>query len=107
MLLMPLRSLAWGETTSYVLDQANEVTLNTISTGPALALSGPGATLTFQARRQTAAASYFFVEQSTNGGSSWSELANPSLGTSYSSYSYTIASNVTHIRFRTKTRGGS
>ena len=103
MLLMPLRSLAWGETTSYVLDQANEVTLNTISTGPALALSGPGATLTFQARRQTAAASYFFVEQSTNGGSSWSELANPSLGTSYSSYSYTIASNVTHIRFRTKT----
>ena len=48
-------ALAWGETTSYVLDAPAEYTLNTIETGPTLALSGPGATLTFQAKRQTAA----------------------------------------------------
>ena len=94
---------AWGETTSYVLTHANEEELHTISNGPAMALSGPGATLTFQARRQTLAVNYFFVQTSTDGGNSWTDLANPSLGTSYSSYSYDISIDVTHIRFITKT----
>lgn len=97
-----MNARAWGETTSYVLENAGGE-LNTIADGPAMALSGPGATLTFQARRQTAAFNYFFVQISTNGGSSWSDLANPSLGTSYSSYSYDISTDVTHIRFITKT----
>ncbi len=102
-LLVPSQLRAWGETTSYVLVHADEETLNTISTGESMALSGPGATLTFQAKRQTLAVNYFFVQTSTDGGSSWSDLANPSLGTSYASYSYNITTNVTHIRFITKT----
>lgn len=97
------RGWAWGENTSYVLDEPSEQSLFTIATGSAMALSGPGATLTFQAYRQWLAANYFFVEQSTDGGNSWTELANPDLGTSYSSYSFSIETNVTHIRFRTKT----
>ncbi|MBQ7180112.1 MAG: hypothetical protein IJR87_02325 [Bacteroidaceae bacterium] len=94
---------AWGESTSYVLTHADEESLNTISTGESMALSGPGAKLTFQAKRQTLAVNYFFVQISTNGGSSWSDLANPSLSTSYASYSYDISTDVTHIRFITKT----
>ena len=96
-------ALAWGETTSYVLDAPAEYTLNTIETGPTLALSGPGATLTFQAKRQTAAFNYFYVQTSTDGGNSWKDFQNPSLGTSYSTYTYNININVTHIRFITKT----
>ena len=72
--LMPLRSLAWGETTSYVLEHANEETLNTIATGPALALSGPGATLTFQAKKASWGINCLYVETSKDGGSSWSQL---------------------------------
>lgn len=102
-LLSSLKAYAWGESTSYVLVHTDEETLNTISTGESMALSGPGATLTFEAKRQTLAVNYFFVEQSTDGGSNWTVLANPSLGTSYSTYTYSISTDVTHIRFRTKT----
>ena len=94
---------AWGETTSYVVDDPTERTIGTIGQGPAYALSGPGETLTFQARRQSLAINYFFVQTSTDGGNNWTDLANPSLETSYSSYSYTISTDVTHIRFITKT----
>ena len=97
------RVYAWGETTSYVLDAPAEYTLNTIENGPTLALSGPGLTLTFEARRQTAAFNYFYVQTSTDGGNSWTDFQNPSLGTSYSTYTYNININVTHIRFITKT----
>ena len=101
--LFATKARAWGEITSYVLDAPDEKTLNTISTGESLPLSGPGARLTFQAKRQTLAVNYFFVQISTNGGSSWSDLANPSLGTSYESYGFDISTDVTHIRFITKT----
>ncbi len=99
-----LKVCAWGETTSYVLNHPDEETLNTISTGEAMALSGPGATLTFQARKQTASSQGLYVEISTNGGSSWTELSyiNSSLGTSYKTFTYDISTNVTHIRFLTK-----
>ena len=99
-----LKVCAWGETTSYVLNHPDEKTLNTISTGEAMALSGPGATLTFQARKQTASSQGLYVEISTNGGSSWTELSyiNSSLGTSYKTFTYDISTNVTHIRFLTK-----
>lgn len=99
----PQKLLSWGENTSYVLIHTDEESLYTIANGESMALSGPGAKLTFQAKRQLAAVNYFFVQVSTDGGSSFSDLANPSLGTSYSSYSYDISTDVTHIRFITKT----
>ncbi len=94
---------AWGETTSYVLTHADEESLNTISTGETMVLTGPGETLTFQARRQFLAVNYFYVQASTDGGSNWYDLANPSLGTSYATYTYSIGTDVTNIRFVTKT----
>ena len=105
MVLMPLRSLAWGETTSYVLEHAKEETLNTISTGPALALSGPGATLTFQAKKDSWGINGIYVETSKDGGSSWAQLdyINSSLKSSYNTFTYSISADVTHIRFLTKT----
>lgn len=98
-------AFAWGENTSYVLNAPAEYTLNTIETGPSLALSGPGATLTFQAKKTTLGAQGLYVETSTDGGNSWNELSyiNSSLTSSYKSFSYGISTNVTHIRFRTKT----
>ncbi len=102
--LLPLRAWALGENTSYVLDESAEKSLSTIATGASMALSGPGLTLTFEAKKSSVlAVNYFYVEKSTDGGSSWTEMANPSLTTSYKTYTYTISTDVTHIRFITKT----
>ncbi len=102
--IVSTRAYAWGETTSYVLDVPSEYTLNTIETGPTLALSGPGATLTFEAKKTTLGAQGLYVETSTDGGNNWTELSyiNSSLGTSYKTFTYSISTNVTHIRFLTK-----
>ena len=43
---------AWGETTSYVLQNSGG-TLSTIATGPSLPLTGPGATLTYDVYTNT------------------------------------------------------
>ena len=102
--IVSTRAYAWGETTSYVLDVPSEYTLNTIETGPTLALSGPGATLTFEAKKTTLGAQGLYVETSTDGGNNWTELSyiSSSLGTSYKTFTYSISTNVTHIRFLTK-----
>ena len=42
---------AWGETTSYVLNESAQYELNTIEKGPTFELSGPGSTLTFEASK--------------------------------------------------------
>lgn len=100
---------AWGESTSYVLNQSSEQKLNTIQTGSSMALSGPGATLTFDAKGSSsltgAGVKYFHVEKSTDGGNNWSRIAsNVGLSTSYQTFTYTnIGTDVTHIRFLTTT----
>ena len=107
-------AFAWSgemlaQTTSYVLNQSQENELNTIETGPAIALSGPGATLTFQAKGSRSltgtGVKYFHVEKSTDDGASWSRIASDvGLSTNYQTFTYNnIGTDVTHIRFLTTT----
>lgn len=93
------------EAEGYVLVHDDDLALNTIQTGPSMALSGPGNILSFDASRawNFSGTSYLVVEYSTNGGSSFSEWQRPNLGTSSAYYSYTLPDNVTHVRFKTVT----
>lgn len=101
-----LKLCAWGETTSYVLENSGGE-LNTIADGPALPLTGPGATLTYQVRTNTflgiPGLGGIYVQISTDGGSNWSDLAHDDVSTSTETKTHTINTNVTHIRFITKT----
>lgn len=100
---------SWAQTTSYVLNESSEKKLNTIATGSSMALSGPGATLSFDAKGSSSltgtGVKYFHVEKSTDGGSSWSRIASDvGLSTSYQTFTYNnIGTDVTHIRFLTTT----
>ena len=85
----------------FALYDETERSLSTIETGPELALDGCPDKLTFEAKKSFLSANYFYVEQYLNG--SWQEVANPSLGTDYATYSYSLNRNATKIRFRTKT----
>lgn len=93
-----------AEAVGYVLEDPNGGDWGTISSytcpNP---LSGPGDVLTFDAYRTTAGANYFYVMYSKDGGSSYQELANPSLTTSYKNYSYQLPDGVTNIKFETRT----
>jgi len=91
------------EAVGYVLADANGGDWGTINSYTPAALSGPGDVLSFDAYRTTAGGNYFYVMYSTNNGSSWKELANPSLSTSYSNYSYTLPDGVTNVKFETRT----
>lgn len=97
---------AWGETTSYVLED-NGGTLNTIETGPSLPLTGPGETLTYQVNTNTFIGMQglggIYVQVSTDGGSNWSDLAHDDVSTTTTTKTHTITTDVTHIRFITKT----
>lgn len=90
------------EATMYVLEDNSEHSIFTINNYTPAALSGPGDVLSFDARRQTAAANYFYVMYSTDNGASYQELANPSLTTDYKNYSYSLPDGVTNIRFETR-----
>lgn len=83
------------------LDNVNEYSLNTIATGEAFNLDGYPDKLTFQAKKSWAGFNYFFVQQYV--GSSWSDVANPSLGSDYATYTYNLNRNATKIRFLTRT----
>jgi hypothetical protein len=93
-----------AEAVGYVLEDPNGGDWGTINSytcpNP---LSGPGDVLSFDAYRTTAGANYFYVMYSTDGGSSYQELANPSLTTSYKNYSYQLPDGVTNIKFETRT----
>lgn len=94
------------EEEGYVLVHNDDLELNTISTGPSLALSGPGNILSFDASRawNLSGTSYLIVEYSTDGGKSFTdEWQRPNLGTSLSYFSYTLPDNVTNVRFKTIT----
>lgn len=101
-----MKLCAWGETTSYVLEHSGGE-LNTISDGPAMVLTGPGATLTYKVRTNTflgiPGLGGIYVQISTDGGSNWSDLAHDDVSTSTETKTHTINTNVTHIRFITKT----
>jgi len=101
-----INARAWGETTSYVLENGGGE-LNTIADGPAMALSGPGATLTYQVYTNTflgfPGVGGIYVQISTDGGSNWSDLAHDDVSTSNTTKTHSITTDVTHIRFKTKT----
>lgn len=105
-LCLSIEAKAWGETTSYVLENSGG-TLNTIETGPSLPLTGPGETLTYQVNTNTflgiQGLGGIYVQVSTDGGSNWSDLAHDDVSTTTTTKSHAIAANVTHIRFITKT----
>ncbi|MDD6641029.1 MAG: hypothetical protein PUE55_00295 [Bacteroidales bacterium] len=85
----------------FALDDMNTYSLNTIQKGPEMALDGWPDKLTFQAKRASLSANYFFVQQYLNG--SWQDVLNPSLTTSYATYTCSLNRNATKIRFITKT----
>ena len=97
---------AWGETTSYVLQNSGG-TLSTIATGPSLPLTGPGATLTYDVYTNTflgiPGVGGIYVQVSTDGGSNWSDLAHDDVSKNKTTKTHTIGADVTHIRFITKT----
>lgn len=85
----------------YVLNSSSEISVGLWGTSEALELSGPGAVLTFQAKRQTAAFnSGFYAQQSTDKGANWSKLCDISCSTSYADKSQNVENNVTSIRFK-------
>lgn len=108
-LIIIICALAWtthalAQTTSYVLDYATEQSMSTNNSGSSLALSGPGATLSFQANKSMdTAIGGLYVYVSTNGGSSWTEFKDIGVSSlkknSYKDFSYSIDANVTHIKF--------
>lgn len=105
-LCLSIEAMAWGETTSYVLTNSGG-TLNTIETGPSLPLTGPGETLTYQVNTNTflgmAGLGGIYVQVSTDGGSNWTDLVHDDVTTTTTTKTHTISTDVTHIRFITKT----
>ena len=106
---------AWAQTTSYVLNDGGSYELHTISTGPSFTLSGPGATITFEACKDPASVDGLYIETSTDN-NKWSQLGGEInvkanswglfSGTTWNWTSYTVNisdTNVRYIRFLTKT----
>lgn len=112
-------ALAWSressaQTTSYVLNDGGSYELHTISTGPSFSLSGPGATITFEACKDMTGINGLYIEVSSDN-SNWTQLGGE-IGVkansiswfqtvwNWTSYSATISdTNVRYIRFLTKT----
>lgn len=91
------------EAVGYVLYDDQEHGWSTISSYTTATLSGPGELLTYDAYRWWGGVNQFYVMVSQNNGSSWTQLSNPDLGTSYSGYSENIAENINKIKFETRT----
>lgn len=82
----------------------DEQSIFTINVTDAIPLTGEGDQLTFEAYRQLGGFNYFYVQYSIDNGTTWSDLENPALTTSYAKYGpYAIPEGTTHIRFATKT----
>lgn len=105
---------AWAQTTSYVLTNVDtEYKLGTVATGPTFQLSGPGATLTFEACKSPASINGLYIETSVDG-NEWTESSEIDISANSISWfkevynwrgeTYTIPNvNVRYIRFKTKT----
>lgn len=110
-LFVPDRLRAWGETTSYVLNASAEKTVKTGitsffgETSEVFQLSGPGTTLTFEAKKSSViSVSNFFAQVSTDN-QNWTDLNTDALNltTSYKSFSFTINNlDVRYFRFEAK-----
>lgn len=96
---------AWGENTSYVLNDGNEYTLGESATGDKISLSGPGSKLTFEAYKTAATAIGSLEVQQSNDANNWTSLLVIKVGeldkNSYKSFSVTMSENVRYIRFKT------
>ena len=96
---------AWGENTSYVLNDGNEYTLGESATGDKISLSGPGSKLTFEAYKTMATAVGSLEVQQSNDANNWTSLLVIKVGeldkNSYKSFSVTMSENVRYIRFKT------
>lgn len=92
----------WGQTPYYVLNDAQEQSWSTISNSGNYNLNGPGATLTFEAKRAWGGINAFYVAFSKDNGNSWEEK-DQDLTTDYKNYTYSITPDITTIRFLTKT----
>ena len=99
--------------TCYIVNDATE---HEFSTGVQLGvydtpieINAPADKIWFSAKRQTGGVNYFVAEYSVDNGTTWREICNPNLSTSYKDfgpYSFPeLKSNefVTHIRFGAKT----
>lgn len=93
-------AFAWGETTSYVATRDSEEDLYTTTTGSAINLSGPGATVYFEAKHRNSVGPKVEIHTSTDGGKNWTVATSIEVTSSYTSYSYGISENVNAIRFR-------
>lgn len=101
---------AWGDNTSYVLNEPAEKSVTTHitsifgETSEVFTLEGPGETLTFQAKKsRNSAVSNFFAQVSTDN-STWTDLNTSALdlSTSYKTFTFTIDQNVRYFRFEAK-----
>lgn len=92
---------AWGETPSYVLDEATDVTLPWYSaTGNSMKLNGIGSQLTFDGRSQTGSTKWKITVQTSTDGSKFSDLTTVTVTKNFQNFGpFDIGSNVTHIRF--------
>ena len=94
-----------GEPCNTVYYLKDRIELNTIETSEPIYVGDKNPDkLRFIAHRDITAANYFYVVYSTNGGSAWTDLANPMLpAETDTQYEYTLPDNTTHVRFETRT----
>lgn len=104
---------AWGygENTSYVCDDAGERSWSTISNSGSYNLSGPGKTLTFEAKRTAifgfSNTTNFYAQYSTDGGNTWTNALTINLektGTWYTQ-ECEIPENANCVRMATEGTG--
>lgn len=111
---------AWAETTSYVLEHADQIKIYSVGltkdyTSDKIPLSGPGATLTFEACKSPSSISGLCIETSVDG-NEWTESSEIGISENTTSWfqevynwrleKYTIPDvNVRYIRFKVKAGG--
>lgn len=91
---------AWGENPSYVAERSAEEDLYTTTTGSKIVLNGPGATVIFWAKHRNSVSPKVEVHTSTDGGANWTVATSIDVTSTYTKYTYNIATNVNAIRFR-------
>ena len=106
--LLGSKAEAWAQTTSYVLELNSEFSFSTGmfdfsgKAGQSHGLSGPGKTVTFEAKRN--GYNYFYLQCSTDG-KNWSDVGEEvALGEGYDSFTRELPNTeVRYIRFYAKT----
>ncbi|MDD6472291.1 MAG: hypothetical protein PUF62_04560 [Bacteroidales bacterium] len=98
------RLWAYGETTSYVLDESSEFSIGAYSnsSGVEFTLSGPGATLSFSIKKKSAATqtTYVYGYDSSGNETTLGSYSSGSLTTSYVDKSIEISESIVKIKFK-------